>query len=170
MLVGIDPSIKTVGFAVLDDSGLRTCTFRLQGESLVERLESLRLKFRIHLGNSKPDVIVCEFPSYQDSERGRIAAVSGDTLGLAAVCGFVAYHFRGCKMILFPTPREWKGTVKKHVTARRFGKWTGVPEERYPLDHETDAAMMIRWAMPRVAVLLSPSLIGKIQGVTWRSA
>lgn len=89
------------------------------------------------------DQLVCEWPMYYAGERGQIAAQQNWTINLAGIAMYVVGRFdiRPKDLFLYTAP-EWKGTVPKVVTARRFLKLFG--EEYSRTDHNTiDAIMML---------------------------
>ena len=159
-IVAIDPSVRNIGFARLVDTKLATTTLKVKpDEDKIKQLKraclAIRVALDIHV--KEQPLIISEYPSFQNSMRGKIAATSGDTLGLAAICGYLI----GTKSdILLPTPMQWKGTVPKEVTGHRFTQWTG-KDYRELTDHEVDAAMMIHWA-------LSQAYPSTPQRVTWQ--
>lgn len=98
----------------------------------------------IHLG-FEFDVLVMEWPTYYGSAKGQIAAQKGHTINLAGIAmyiaGFFQVDFR--KLYLYTAP-DWKGTVKKAITARRFFRLFGLSE--MTVDHNAvDACMMLVW-------------------------
>jgi len=89
------------------------------------------------------DVLVMEWPTYYDSDKGKTAARKGYTINLAGIAMYIAGYFQVDfrKLFLYTAP-DWKGTVKKVVTARRFFKLFGLSEMK--IDHDTiDAVMML---------------------------
>lgn len=142
--VGIDPSVRNIGFARLVDNKLATTTLKVKPDA--DRIVQLKraclaIKVALDIHVKGPFTIVSEYPTFQNSMRGKIAATSGDTLGLAAICGYLI----GIQsQVILPTPMEWKGTVPKEITGYRFTEWTG-KDFNDLTDHEVDAAMMIQW-------------------------
>lgn len=91
-------------------------------------------------------VLVCEWPRWYDSTKGAVAAQQGYTINLAGIAMYIAGYFQVDfrKLFLYTAP-DWKGTVKKAVTARRFFKlFEGIDPMK--VDHDTiDACMMLVW-------------------------
>jgi hypothetical protein len=63
--------------------------------------------------------LVMEYPTYQAGMRGKLAAIRGDTLKLAFLCGYLVAKITAQKVYL-ATPIEWKGNVPKAVTQERL--------------------------------------------------
>jgi hypothetical protein len=104
------------------------------------------------LGLAEFDVLVCEWPTYYDSAKGQIAAQQGYTVNLAGIAMYVAgwFHVQHQNLFLYTAP-DWKGTVKKAVTARRFFKLFGLSEMQE--DHNAiDACMMLVYHCRKVGL------------------
>lgn len=91
------------------------------------------------------DILVCEWPTFYAGQKGQIAAQQGYTINLAGIAmyivGYFQVHYRN--LFLYTAP-DWKGTVKKTVTAHRFFKMFG--ENSMRVDHNAiDACMMLVW-------------------------
>lgn len=95
------------------------------------------------LGWHKAEVGIIEYPSFQSSTKGKIAAMQGYTFGLAWVAGYIMAHMPETEWYL-PTPIEWKGTQNKDAMAVKFTYWTGLPSRFYS-DHQYEAALMLKW-------------------------
>lgn len=96
----------------------------------------------VHLGFPF-DTLVVEWPTYYSGARGQIAAQKGYTINLAGIGMYIAGYFQVDfhRLFLYTAP-DWKGTVKKAVTARRFFRLFGLSEMK--IDHDTiDAVMML---------------------------
>lgn len=94
-------------------------------------------------GLSNFDSLVCEWPMFYSNARGQIAAQQGYTVNLAGIAMFIAGWFRVDfrKLFLYTAP-NWKGTVKKAVTQRRFFRLFGLNDQS--VDHNAvDACMML---------------------------
>lgn len=76
---------------------------------------------RVACDDWRPTHLAIEYPQFFASERGRIAAVQGDTLALASVAGYLAGRFAvPFEFIELWTPAQWKGSVPKSVTQEKF--------------------------------------------------
>lgn len=157
-ILSIDPSIKDVGFAVVKNlernadgvwdnskADWHWGHWQIDGLSLTYRLreivewiilEDLAL-------NPEEDWLVMEWPAYFGSEKGQVAAQMGYTLGLAAVCAYIAAFFRmppdNTHLI---TANQWKGNVNKNITRMRFFKALGQPLI-YKVNHNAVDAVML---------------------------
>lgn len=150
-IVAIDPSLNNIGIAWTIDSGqnLHWQAFhplylpkvdkatRLEwvGHSLVKKLEQLRI--------TDADILVIEYPNFQTSVRGAIAAEKGYTIDLGFLAGYLTRAFSSADVYM-PTPIEWKGQQPKEAIGKKFTKWTGVDYNTVS-DHEYEAVMMIKW-------------------------
>ncbi len=137
--IAIDPSINNIGVAIMNDGDLTTRTLSPTEKGKDYLMSFLRVAFR----NVQCDVLICEYPNFQTSQRGIIAAQQGYTLNLAFVCGFVAAII-DAKKVVMATPTEWKGQTPKHIIGARYTQWTGEDFNEIS-DHEYEAAMMIEW-------------------------
>lgn len=147
--VGIDPSINACGLAIVYGSGIQLCeTIRTPAHfDLISKckwiMDKIRRRFDKHM-DGVPYLVGIEFPTFQNSQRGRAAAVQGNTLKLAFVCGFLAPLFPTISVRLL-TPTEWKGTVSKEITAQRLCQHPiyGSQLQRLQLDHNAIDALGI---------------------------
>lgn len=99
------------------------------------------------------DFLVCEWPMFYGNERGRIAAQQGYTINLAGIVMYIAGWFQvhHQRLTLYTAP-DWKGTVKKAVTARRFLKLFGLTEQT--ADHDSiDAVMMLVYHCKKLGLI-----------------
>lgn len=142
-IVAVDPSINTIGVAIWHDGDLETRVHRtLHGEK-VQLVRTLPIYLSWITGEF--DALVVEYPNFQTSTRGKIAAQKGYTLDLAFVAGFVASQIHA-KRYFFPTPNQWKGQTPKDIVGRRFTEWCGYDYHDLT-DHEFEAAMMCEWCL-----------------------
>lgn len=123
--LSIDPSIHNVGWstanseAKMSKKAWRWGTFKLTGSSLEMKLIDLRDQINSEIGPF--DFLVTEKPAFFSSERGQIAAHMNYTIDLAAVNYYIAGWFHMDHRHHFAiTANQWKGSVEKKVTARRF--------------------------------------------------
>jgi hypothetical protein len=149
-IIGIDPSINNIGISWLNteteeikwheinppkDSGNYGSRRRMVGRFLCNNLTILNL--------TDANVGIIEYPNFQVSQRGKIAAEQGFTLDLAYLSGVVATFMPKTRWLM-PTPIQWKGTQPKHAIGVKFGVWTGEDHTQVS-DHCFEAAMMIKW-------------------------
>lgn len=143
--LSLDPSVNTVGWCVRDDTNgeeswdwgmweLSGLNFKMRCWDLVGYIEEVIGSF---------DQLLIEWPTYYDSEKGKVAGRQNYTINLAGLGMFVAGHFRvASKNLFLYTAPEWKGNVAKQVTARRFYKLFDVNVNT--VDHNAiDATMML---------------------------
>lgn len=91
------------------------------------------------------DILVCEWPMFYTSAKGQIAARQGYTVNLAGIAMYIAGWFQVPHRSLFLyTAPDWKGTVKKAVTARKFYRLFGESEMNVD-NNSIDATMMLVW-------------------------
>lgn len=148
-ILTIDPSVNNVGFCLFDSSKRKLKNqwqwgaFALEGTNyamrMVDLYELLLEKFGI------PDHLVTEWPSFFSSAKGHIAAHQNYTIDLAGICGYIAgrmgFNHRQWTMV---TATQWKGSVSKDITARKFFRVFG-KETRLISEHAIDATMMMHW-------------------------
>lgn len=109
-------------------------SFQMRCSDLKDSIKQLGFEF---------DILVIEWPTFYASTKGQIAAQQGYTINLAGIAMYIAGYFRVDfrKLFLYTAP-DWKGTVKKAVTARRFFKMFNLSELK--VDHNAiDACMML---------------------------
>jgi len=134
-ILSIDPSAaQRVGWAIYDteekewDWGhidIEGLNFKVRCRNLADSLAALQLNF---------EQIVFEWPTYYHGERGQIAAQQNFTVNLAGIVMFIAGWFQmEPKDYFHYTAPQWKGTVPKQVTARKFLKLFG--EDHKSTDH-----------------------------------
>lgn len=118
-------------------------SFEVNGMNFQMRCNDLKDHI-IHLG-FEFDTLVVEWPTYYGSAKGQIAAQQGHTINLAGIAMFIAGFFQvDFRRLFLYTAPDWKGTVQKAVTARRFFRMFGISEMK--VDHDTiDAVMMLVW-------------------------
>lgn len=152
-ILAIDPSVNNVGIALFNseleaDKQLKTYTYKPDGKTLqckcVQVLTFCRCMY------VKPDIFIAEYPSFQGSTKGKVAAQKGYTLDLAYIVGYLSASF-GLPFghIYLPTPMQWKGTMPKSAVGHRFEKVYGIKASSVT-DHEFEAAMMIDWFLKKI--------------------
>lgn len=105
----------------------------------------------------RPDMLVCEFPSFQGGARGAAASRSGGTLELAYLCGCIdeawltyvaTLHMKSGGKIRLPlaqhlTFNEWNGQLTKEITCHRLMEKFGVEADPHTIENNfADAIMM----------------------------
>lgn len=120
---------------------------------LIQKIDELGLKF---------DFLITEKPAFFASERGQVAAHQNYTIDLAAIAFYVAGWFRMDHRHHYSiTATQWKGTVSKAITARKFFKqWPKVDSASLD-DHAIDAIMLHRFWLTDYARRLHPTLCDK---------
>lgn len=155
ILMGIDPSIENVGISYFDTETdeLETICFhpkRTKETPIILICVQIARFILISFlqGKKRPEYIVCEYPQWENSERGRIAAQKGYTFALAAIAGYLCGSLGIAASKCFtPTPREWKGNMPKSAVELRFRRRFLVDAKVKISDHEFEAAMMIDWLL-----------------------
>lgn len=118
-------------FGFFEINGLN---FQMRCGDLRDHLTRLQFEF---------DILVCEWPAFYSGNKGAIAAQQGYTINLAGIAMYIAgwFQVRHVNLFLYTAP-DWKGTVKKAVTARRFFRMFNIHE--MTVDHNAiDACMML---------------------------
>lgn len=123
--LSLDPSVHNVGWSLVNpgkstrEKAWRWGTFKLEGNSLEMKLIHLRDQIIETVGEF--EFLITEKPAFFSSERGQIAAHMNYTINLAAVNYYIAGWFHMDHRHHFAiTANQWKGSVPKAVTARRF--------------------------------------------------
>lgn len=146
-ILALDPSIKTCGWSTVDigeeEAEFKWGMFALSGLNFLMRCADLKDYIEMEIGHF--DKLVIEWPMFYDSEKGHVAARQGDTINLAGIGMYIAgyFHLHPRDMVLLTAP-EWKGTVPKQVTGRRFFQVFGVNYLQVD-NNAVDATMMLRW-------------------------
>lgn len=150
--LAIDPSVMNrAGWATLDverdANGKLTkedwhwgC-WEINGMNFKMRCTDLKDYIERDIGHF--DMLIGEWPCFYAGQKGEIAARQGWTINLAGILMYVAGWFQvGHKKLQLFTAPEWKGTVPKQVTARRFYKLFGINSMN--VDHNAiDATMLL---------------------------
>lgn len=146
--LALDPSVNNVGWTLFDSKKpamkmWRWGTFNLEGFNRTQRICDLRGMIDLTIKGGF-DHLVGEYPTFFSSEKGQIAAHKSYTIDLAYVLGYIAGWYQKDHRTFHPiTAIEWKGAVKKEVTARKFFRIFKVP--LYTLsEHAIDSTMMLR--------------------------
>lgn len=149
-IVAIDPSVNNVGIAKWDHVNKKLSTdlyhpVKTQGIVSVSSQIVTFCKMLQYI----PDILILEYPTFQGSTKGKIAAQKGFTIDLAFIVGYLAASFKLYRnQIFIPTPMEWKGNLPKEAVGHRFEKVYGIRADSVS-DHEFEAAMMIDWYLKK---------------------
>lgn len=144
-ILSIDGSIKTVGWSLAtiteESAEFKWGMWPLSGLNFLMRCADLRDYITAEIGEF--DEMVMEWPMFYDSVRGHAAARQGDTINLAGITMYVAGWFQlpHQRMFLYTAP-DWKGSVPKQVTGRKFFKQFGVNYLQVD-NNAVDATMML---------------------------
>lgn len=168
----LDPSVNNCGWATFKielcqakDTQKKTLawkwgTLHPRGRNLEEKMYDLLQQVEETVG--PVDFLITEKPTFFSSERGQIAAHQSYTIDLAAVSYYIAgwlhmdhrHHFA-------ITANQWKGSVPKAITARRFFKSFPKVDPKSLSEHAIDAAMLMRFWLENFAIY-SPLINKKI--------
>lgn len=158
-IVAIDPSINTVGWAVVDgltrdeETGVwdnskadwKWGVWKISSNSLTYKLREIVEWMIIEFDGLDPDEdwLILEWPAFFGSAKGQVAAKQGYTINLAGVVGYIMGFFRMKPQNSFLiTANEWKGNVPKEITRMRFFRALGV-KQIYKVDHNAVDAVML---------------------------
>ena len=112
---------------------------RPQGFNYIGKLYDIAEMLSLYL-EEQPTEFVVEWPQFFNSAKGATAAVQGDTILLAGVCSFLMGYFK-IRDSTLRTAVEWKGSVPKQITMRRFLKH--FDQKWHQLNHNVVDAIMI---------------------------
>lgn len=149
LILAVDPSVNNVGLALYDTKTekLKTRTFhppKVKRQYIVNSIIRTILIEFLPIGE-KIGVLIVEYPNFQNSVKGQIAAQKGYTLDLAYIAGALTTALTiSPDNVHLPTPMEWKGTAPKAAIGRRFERRWKIPADSVT-DHQFEAAMMIDW-------------------------
>lgn len=109
--------------------------FQMRCADLRDYIASLQNEFQF-------DTLICEWPMFYDSGRGHVAAQQGYTINLAGIAMYIAgwFHIPHQRLFLYTAP-QWKGTVSKAITQRRFFRMFGLADTQ--VDHNAIDAVML---------------------------
>lgn len=151
-ILAIDPSVMNrLGWSLLelewDEAGVLLKedwswgAWELSGMNFLMRCVDARSYIEAEIGEF--DELVVEWPMYYDSAKGQVAARQGYTINLAGIAMYLVGWFQlPHQQVFLYTAPDWKGTVPKQVTARRFYKLFNI--NVMTVDHNAiDATMML---------------------------
>lgn len=146
LILAVDPSINNVGLALYDTETKKLTTKVLHPPKLKRQYLLSWIDVTIKIGFVVvPDILIIEYPTFQHSSRGHIAAQKGYLFDLAYIAGYLsAQSGLDPSCIHLPTPQQWKGNLPKAAVGRRFERRFGISADSIT-DHEFEAAMMIAW-------------------------
>jgi hypothetical protein len=131
-------------------------TWHLEGLSLEMRMTDLRQRIDAEIGHF--DLLIIEKPTFFGSEKGNIAAHSNYTVDLAAVAYYIAGWYQLDHRQYYPfTATQWKGSVDKAITARRFFRRFPFADRKWIDEHAIDAVMMMHFWLTRIYPVLPAS-------------
>ncbi len=156
-ILSLDPSVNNVGWALCNEQkpnkkkAWKYGTLKLSGSSLEMRIMDMCQQLEELVsegGEGMPEFLVTEKPAFFSSERGQVAAHMNYTIDLAAVNYFFAgwYHYDHRHHFAI-TANQWKGSVAKVVTARRFFRDFPHVNPLTMSEHAIDAVMMCRFTI-----------------------
>ncbi len=149
-ILSVDPSINNVGLCLFRSNTTakekwKWNTLKLEGHNIPQRLQSLQHQIAGWIGEITIHKLLIEYPTFFSSEKGAIAARNNYTVDLACICGFLFGKFcERSKQVAFITATQWKGTVSKEITMRKFFRKFRVN----PLtlsEHSIDACMLLHY-------------------------
>lgn len=147
IFLSVDPSINNVGLASFNTKTAKWASafVKLQGVNRQTKMIDLKDEILTFLNGKAPHHLVTEYPAFYSSEKGQIAAHSNWTIDLAFICGFLFGRLVNTHREYSPiTAIEWKGNVRKEITARKFMRKFGDPHRlAHMSEHEVDATMML---------------------------
>lgn len=146
--LAVDPSINRIGWALFDSQAgkfdvLDSWNFGAfcpAGQGRLEKLTHVKEYF----SRGQADHLICEMPTFFESERGRIAAKEGYTNTLSLVIGTIYGVMPNVQLFLY-TPQQWKGAVPKRVTMAQFRRVFSNNGHYNPVHDTIDAIMMLRY-------------------------
>lgn len=150
VILSIDPSVNDTGWAVLVLKGegvnqsreWKWGLIKPDGFNYVHKLFDIVAMLQLQTGFDEFDELVAEWPQFFNSGRGHVAAAQSYTINLAGICAFVAGRLQlESGQVFFRTAVDWKGSVSKAITMRRFLKHFG--KTYYQVDHNTVDAIML---------------------------
>jgi hypothetical protein len=167
--LAIDTSITACGIALYVDTGHLTFgTLRPIKEGTMEdRAENLWDKVTSFTKNEYIDYALIEMPTFQESNKGVVAATSGGLIKLAFTAGYLAARlYPKAYDVRLITPPQWKGMVSKDQTRERILRHSllGPHLNGFDFDHNaSDAIGMIAWALEdKPKMDLSKAMIVKL--------
>jgi hypothetical protein len=156
IILSIDPSVANrTGWATYaTEAGTFNWGYwTLDGMNFKVRCRDLIHRMNDEHGIDGWEELVAEWPMYYNNESGRIAAQQGYTINLAGLIMHTVGWFQlpAAKVHLYTAP-QWKGSVPKQVTQRRFFKMFDIDPRS--LEHDTiDAIMMLVYHLKEKGIM-----------------
>lgn len=151
-ILAIDPSVNNIGLAYYktDDTDLtiprlETSLFHPEKSASLQKKGNQLCRFLYLRGWQRINKLIIEYPQWEASQRGAIAAQQGYTLDIAYLCGhLVGWAKLGSEDVLLPTPIQWKGNLPKKATEHRVKEKFGFITSQIS-EHEIDACGLLFW-------------------------
>lgn len=146
IFLAIDPSIENIGLASFNTkkNEWKSAYVKLNGINRQMRMIDLKDEILTFLNGRAPDHLVVEYPAFYSSQKGQIAAHNNWTIDLAFICGFLFGRMVETHRDFSPlTAIEWKGNVRKEMTARKLMRKFQRTNIAHLSEHEIDAIMML---------------------------
>lgn len=151
-LLSIDPSVHNVGWALFNTKAKNQATawqfgtWHPTGFNLEMKITDVIQTIDSQIGEF--DFLCTERPAFFSSERGQIAAHMNYTIDLAYINGYLAGWFRKDHRRHFGiTANQWKGTINKTITGRRFFRSFPHVKPSSLDEHAIDAIMLARFCV-----------------------
>lgn len=168
--LALDPSVNNVGWSIYTPTAKtkkkawRWGTIKVEGSNLEMKIIDLCQQLNqlaCPEGESMPEFFISEKPAFFSSEAGQIAAHLNYTIDLAAINYFIAGWFKYDHRHHFAiTAKQWKGSVSKAVTARRFFRDFPHVSPATLSEHAIDSIMLHRFAIEQFIAVSPRALIG----------
>jgi hypothetical protein len=138
ILLSIDPSVNNLGYALynmgvgeemynLNSDAWLYGTVYPHGKYMQHKWRDAYRQLGVRLDGLVPTHFASEWPCFFSGEKGRIAAQLGYTIDLAGIVGYLAGRFGvNADWISLWKPQQWKGSVPKYVTERKFVRLFGL--------------------------------------------
>jgi hypothetical protein len=141
MILAVDPGLTGTGWAywrkdqeherdapyavgvITVPSKIREDEFPIRSRHIANQLYDLADKL-YDIGDTGSDIVVCEFPNYQDSGARSMGWRSGDLQRLTFLTGVICQRFDDC-MFVPVEPFRWKGQLPKSVVEGRIRRRIG---------------------------------------------
>lgn len=116
-----------------------------QGKHLQHRWKDAYEKLRARL-DPMPTHFAAEWPTFYNSQKGKIAAQENYTVNLAGIAAYLAGRLEvRPEYISLWTAGQWKGQVPKEITARKFHRLFGERTFRVSSSDVIDAIMIAQY-------------------------
>lgn len=145
-ILSLDPSVANkAGWATFDTETKEWHwgAWELSGVNFKQRCNDLKDYITMEIGEF--DFLICEWPAFYGGDKGAVAAQQGYTINLAGIAMFcIGWLQLSPKQYELVTAPQWKGSVPKQVTQRRF--YQAFDLKVRDVDHNAvDATMLLYW-------------------------